>query len=122
MPSNTTKVPTVHRRGAFVTTPKPRSALLEIPDIADDIALLGHRHSMRRTTPEVVRTDATLARIFEVRRGKRLFHSMVVHLTCVRLTRITWVDFVPAIKNYFRYPGSRYTLESQYKVTDVLNR
>ena len=175
--------------GTFVTTPKPRSALLEIVDIADDIASRGHRHSVRLVKLEAVRAGADLARIFEARAGTSLFHSVVVHLendvplqleeryvspffapryleqdfskettthylrnialatevehavssirpdaktcrlldidrdeACLRLTRKTWVGSVPATKNYFTYPGSRYTLESRYKITDVLNR
>jgi len=41
---------------------------------------------------------------------------------CLRLTRKTWVGAAPATKNYFTYPGSRYSLGSRYKVADVLSR
>ena len=69
----------VQGAGSFVTTPQPRSALLEIVDIADDIAARGHRHSLRLVKLGTVRADVQLARIFAIRAGVNLFHSMVVH-------------------------------------------
>jgi GntR family histidine utilization transcriptional repressor len=66
--------------GTFVATPPPRSPLIEIRDIADDIVSRGHRHSMRLNKLEAVRADTELAAVFEVRLGARLYHSLVVHL------------------------------------------
>ena len=65
--------------GTFVTTPQPRPASLEIVDIAAEITARGHRHSMRLVKLETVRADAQLARIFAMRAGANLFHSIVVH-------------------------------------------
>lgn len=65
--------------GTFVTTPQPRPASLEIVDIAAEITARGHRHSMRLVKLETVRADAQLARIFAMRAGANLFHSVVVH-------------------------------------------
>jgi len=66
--------------GTFVSTPQPRSPLLEIVDISDDITSRGHRHSLRLVKLEAVQASAELAAIFEERPGARLFHSIVVHM------------------------------------------
>lgn len=179
-----TRVPGV---GTFVATPQPRSPLIEIRDIAEDITARGHRHSARVVKLEAVKADPELAAVFEVRVGTNLFHSLIVRsedaspvqleerfvtpmfapyyldqdftrLTttqylksiasatevahavyaiqpdsrtcrllaidsteaCLRLTRQTWVNSVPTTKSIFIYPGSRYSLDNRYKVSDAL--
>ena len=59
-----------------------------------------------------IRPDARTCRLLEIDRDE----------ACLCLTRKTWVDSVPTTKSYFTYPGSRYTLASRYKVTDVPGR
>jgi GntR family histidine utilization transcriptional repressor len=65
--------------GTFVQREKPRAALLEITDIADDIAVRGGVHTARIITLEEIRADAALAADFGLRRGAKIFHSEIVH-------------------------------------------
>ncbi len=65
--------------GSFVQRAKPRSALLEIADIADDIFARGNAHRAEIVVVERVKADAALAAAFEVRPGGTFFHSVVVH-------------------------------------------
>lgn len=64
--------------GTFVSTPKPRSPLIEIRDIADDIAARGHRHSARVVKLELVSAAPEQAALFDLRKGAKLFHSVIV--------------------------------------------
>jgi GntR family histidine utilization transcriptional repressor len=66
--------------GTFVRAPAPRSDLLEIFDIAEDIARRGRQHAARVLALTAVRADGALADQFGLRRGARLFHSEIVHL------------------------------------------
>jgi GntR family transcriptional regulator, histidine utilization repressor len=175
--------------GTFVSIPQPRSPLIEIRDIADDIAARGHSHSARLVKLESVPADPELAAIFDLRKGAKLFHSVIVRFedtvpvqleerfvtplfaphyldqdfsrltttqylqsiasatevahavyairpdsrtckllaidpaeACLRMTRQTWVNSVPATKSIFIYPGSRYSLDSRYKVSESPTR
>lgn len=65
--------------GTFAAAPKPRAALLEITDIADDIASRGNTHRARIITLEAIRADSELAADFGQRRRAKLFHSKIVH-------------------------------------------
>jgi GntR family histidine utilization transcriptional repressor len=65
--------------GSFVAKPAPRSALLEIFDIADDITGRGHTHSAQILTLEAIKADAALAAMFAIRRGAKLFRSEIIH-------------------------------------------
>jgi GntR family histidine utilization transcriptional repressor len=65
--------------GSFVAAPAQRSPLIELRDIAEDIAARGHRHAMRVLVLGAVRAPATLAMAFGQRTGARLFHSVVLH-------------------------------------------
>jgi GntR family histidine utilization transcriptional repressor len=65
--------------GTFARAEAPRSALLEITDIAKDIAARGHAHRMRIVALEAVRADAGQAAAFALRPGARLFCSEIVH-------------------------------------------
>jgi GntR family histidine utilization transcriptional repressor len=66
--------------GSFVRSQPPRSALLEITDIADDIAARGNRHGARIIALETIRADAAIAAAFDLRKGAKLYHSLIVHL------------------------------------------
>nr|WP_194300974.1 histidine utilization repressor [Acetobacter oeni] len=65
--------------GTFVAEPPKRVELLELRDIAEDIASNGHTHTTRIITLDTIRADANLATTFEQRPGARLFHSVIVH-------------------------------------------
>jgi GntR family histidine utilization transcriptional repressor len=53
--------------------------LLEITDIAEDIAARHHAHRARILVLESMRADARLAAAFGLRTGTKLFRSEVVH-------------------------------------------
>ena len=65
--------------GTFVRNQPPRSALLEIYDISEDILRRGHEHEARILKLEPVRADAALAAEFLLPRGAEIFYSEVVH-------------------------------------------
>jgi GntR family histidine utilization transcriptional repressor len=65
--------------GTFVRRESPRSALVEITDISEDIVARRHSHRARIVTLETIRADARLAGEFSLRPGARLFHSEIVH-------------------------------------------
>ncbi len=72
----------VHRvqgSGTYVRVPPLKSSLIEIRNIADEIAARGRRHRSLLEALEAVRADAKLAEFFKVRRGAKLFHSVVIH-------------------------------------------
>jgi GntR family histidine utilization transcriptional repressor len=65
--------------GTFVRAQAPRSALLEIFDISDDILRRGHVHTSRIIRLEAIRTDAATAAEFLRPRGGKIFCSEIVH-------------------------------------------
>ncbi len=65
--------------GTFVAAPASRSPLIEVRDIADDIASRGHRHSLRLVKIGVVRADPEFAALLQLKLNARIFHSLVVH-------------------------------------------
>jgi GntR family histidine utilization transcriptional repressor len=65
--------------GSFVRKPAPRSALLEIFDISDDILTRGGVHTSKILRLESIRADGAMADEFALRRGSRLFCSEIVH-------------------------------------------
>jgi GntR family histidine utilization transcriptional repressor len=65
--------------GTFIQTEKPRSALLEITDISEDIAARGHAHRAQIITLRPIRADGPLAADFSLRRGAKIHHSEIVH-------------------------------------------
>ena len=65
--------------GTFLRPAEPRSALLEIFDISEDIMARGHEHRTRILTLAAIRADAALAQEFALRRGTKLFYSEIVH-------------------------------------------
>jgi GntR family transcriptional regulator, histidine utilization repressor len=69
----------VQGSGTFIKIPPPKSSLIEIRNISDEVAFRGHRHRSQLEALEPVHADAKLAEFFQVRRGARIFHSVVIH-------------------------------------------
>lgn len=69
----------VHGVGTFVAEPKPSSTLLEVRNIADEIAERGHVHSIRIDRLEEGPASSALQERFGLGAGARLFHSVMVH-------------------------------------------
>lgn len=65
--------------GTFVAQRKYQATLVEIRNIADEIASRGHRHRSELQLLERTKAHAALARRFDVKVGDALFHSIVVH-------------------------------------------
>ncbi|MEI6762385.1 MAG: histidine utilization repressor [Betaproteobacteria bacterium] len=55
------------------------SSTLALRDIHDEVLARGHTHSTRLLHLGAVRASAALAEVFRLRRGARLFHSVLVH-------------------------------------------
>ncbi len=66
-------------RGSFVTDPRPKSELLIVRSIAEEIRERGNRHSARVYTLESEPASKDLAKIFELPLGTPLFHSVIAH-------------------------------------------
>ncbi|MDZ4370843.1 MAG: histidine utilization repressor [Phenylobacterium sp.] len=172
--------------GSFVAAPAPRSDLVSISDIAEEIHKRGHAHRADVVELGAIRANIELATMFALHVGARMFHSVVVHFeedsaiqleerfvnpafapgyldqdftqvtparylqdvgaateveqilyaaladertqslmgvsadeACLLRMRRTWVDGVAATKSFFIYPGSRYSLGSRYKISDI---
>ncbi len=65
--------------GSFVRRIAPRSALLEIHDIAEDISQRNHVHGTRILQLTAIRADAAIAAELDLRRGAKVFYSEIVH-------------------------------------------
>ena len=65
--------------GTFVASCRPRSALIEIRDIAEEIVARGHRHRARVAGLTALRAGIELAAGLDLKPGARVFHSVVVH-------------------------------------------
>ncbi len=65
--------------GTYVAQQKYQSTLVEIRNIADEIAARGHRHRSELQLLERTRASESQARRFRLRAGEGLFHSRVVH-------------------------------------------
>jgi len=65
--------------GTFIQPQPHRAALLEITDIAADIAARGHQHSATVITLEAIRADVPTAAHFSLRPGAKIFHSLIIH-------------------------------------------
>jgi len=69
----------VQGSGTYVAQQKYQATLVEIRNIAEEIAARGHRHHSELHTLERCKADEVLGRAFGVRVGRSLFHSVVVH-------------------------------------------
>ncbi|WP_132808089.1 histidine utilization repressor [Tepidamorphus gemmatus] len=65
--------------GTFIAPPKPRSALIEIRDISEEITARGNRHRAEVLALERVTATPDLAAAFEFPRTRPVFHSVVLH-------------------------------------------
>lgn len=65
--------------GTFVAEVRGQSALLEINNIADEIASRGHRHHARVLELTQLQADGQQAQAFNLPKGSRLFHSLICH-------------------------------------------
>jgi GntR family histidine utilization transcriptional repressor len=73
----------IHGVGTFVGTAGAETPalapLMEIRNIADEIAERGHRHAALLLCREVALASAEIAAEFDTRPGRRLFHTIIVH-------------------------------------------
>jgi len=69
----------IHGVGTFVGGARPLAPLMEIRNIADEIAERGHRHGAILLCREVTSVAADIAGLFGVAPGRRLFHTIIVH-------------------------------------------
>jgi GntR family histidine utilization transcriptional repressor len=66
--------------GTFIAPPKPQGALIEINDIAGEIAKRGNRHVATVFLLELIEEpDTALLAQFELAASRPLFHSIVLH-------------------------------------------
>jgi GntR family transcriptional regulator, histidine utilization repressor len=65
--------------GTFVSDLRAASHVLEVRNIADEIAHRGHRHSATWLAKEALSADAGVAGALQVEEGEPVFHLMVVH-------------------------------------------
>ena len=86
-----TRVPGV---GTFVSTPQPRSPLIEIRDIAEDITARGHRHSARVVKLEAVMADPELAAVDSRPRALSRRPPLAVILLDYRIWRPVWESWI----------------------------
>ncbi len=69
----------VQGAGSFVAAAKPESALFVVRNIAEEIAARGGRHSAEVLLLGAERATSEEALALEVKRGARLFHSLLLH-------------------------------------------
>ncbi len=65
--------------GTFLAPPKPHAALLEINNIASEIAARGHRHRAQLIALDRMQTPAGITLDFGFDRRRTVFHSLIVH-------------------------------------------
>lgn len=65
--------------GTYVAQQKYQSTLVDIRNIADEIAARGHRHRSELHLLERTRADEPLAHAFQIDAGGPLYHSVVLH-------------------------------------------
>jgi len=66
--------------GTFVSPKRLDVNLLEIHNIADEIAGRGHTHQPRIVTAKTIQADAKIAEALELSLGAEVMHSLIVHL------------------------------------------
>lgn len=65
--------------GTFVAEVKGYTAMLEVHNIAEEIAQRGHRHSCKIITLGETKADPEQAAVLGLTTGQPLFHSLMVH-------------------------------------------
>lgn len=80
--------------GTFVAPPRVEAPLLEIRNIAEDIAARGHQHAAELRSLSRGSADDERAAAFELPPGAPLFHSVLVHLEDGRPIQVEdrWVN------------------------------
>lgn len=66
-------------RGTFVSDYRSRSDLLEVHDIAEEIARRGHTHSSRVIRQSLQKARGEVAKALHVEQGADVFHLLLVH-------------------------------------------
>jgi len=66
-------------RGTFVSDYRSRSHLLEVQNIADEIASRGHTHSSRVVRQSLQSARGEIAKALHVVQGTEIFHLLLVH-------------------------------------------
>ena len=66
-------------RGTFVSDKRSQSHLLEVQNIADEIAERGHRHASTMVRKSKQRARGEIARALQVEQGTDVFHLLLVH-------------------------------------------
>lgn len=114
----------VQGAGSFVQAPAPRSPLLEIHDIAEDITRRGHQHRAEVLILEARAASAEITAAFQRRASKKLYYSEVLHFendTPVQLEeRYISPDFAPDYikQDFTRLTPNRY-LQTIAPATEV---
>ncbi len=67
-------------RGTYVSDLRARSHLLEVHNIADEIALRGHLHSSRTIRQSLQKARGEVAKALHVEQGTEVVHLLLVHL------------------------------------------
>jgi GntR family histidine utilization transcriptional repressor len=65
--------------GTFVKEPPARSSLMELRNIAEEIAQRGHAYSARIARRETIEASPSLIEEFELKLPSKLFHLVMVH-------------------------------------------
>jgi GntR family histidine utilization transcriptional repressor len=65
--------------GTFIATAPPPQALLSVTDISEDITARGNRHRARIVSLETIKADEADASHFALRKGAKLYRSVIVH-------------------------------------------
>ena len=66
-------------RGTFVSDRRAQSHLLEVQNIADEIADRGHRHASSIVRQSRQRARSDIAKALQVEQGTGIFHLLLVH-------------------------------------------
>ena len=66
-------------RGTFVSDLRSQSQLLEVRNIADEIAARGHQHSSKVIRQSRQRARGDIAKSLQVEQGTDIFHLLLVH-------------------------------------------
>jgi len=102
--------------GTFVAEPAAQSGLVELRNIADEIAERGHRHSAQVFALGTTVPDGAVTAMFALPAGGELYHSAILH--CENGTPIQYEDRLvePALApDYLRQDFARIT-PSEYLV------
>ncbi|MCX5493284.1 histidine utilization repressor [Kaistia dalseonensis] len=66
--------------GSFVAEGKGQSSIVEVRNIADEIAERGHQHSARIIVLDTLRASPEIAESLDIDVGEPVYHSIIVHL------------------------------------------